>query len=104
MAVYFKSHNTSFNSTAIAAVAGKRIRVRRLIVTSAINTRITLQQDLGGPNQADIAPVLESRQGGSPIDLSFPDECPQTAVGESLGYVASAIGDYGIWIEYDLAV
>jgi len=103
MAVYFQSHTTGFNANVISAVPGKRIRVRRLIFSTAVNTSFTLRQDVGGGNQADIAATLQGRTGAGAMDLRFEQEMPQTAPGEALGYFTDGFGNYGVWIEYDLA-
>jgi len=102
MAVYFQSHTDGFSGNVVAAVAGKRIRVRRLIVSTSVNTGFTLRQDVGGPDQADVAPTLQGRTGGTAIDLRFDREAPQTAPGKALGYFTDGIGAYGVWIEYEL--
>jgi hypothetical protein len=102
MAVYYQSHTTGFNDNAIGAVAGKRIRVRRLIVSSAVNTSFTLKQDVGGPDQADVSPAFQVRNGSAGVNYRFPREAPEAAPGKALGYMTDGIGNYGVWIEYDL--
>lgn len=102
MAVYFQTHAGLFSGEAVAAVADKRIRVRRFILTSSINQSVTLKQDVGGASDAAICCTLYARSGGSAIDLRFDESQPQTGAGLSLGYTADAAGDYAVWIEYDV--
>lgn len=100
--VYFQTHTSGFSSNVISATAGRRIRVRRLILTTAVNTQFTIRQDVGGASDAAIAMTIEGRAGAGAIDLHFKSEMPQTAAGLALGYDATGIGNYGVWIEYDL--
>ena len=65
MAVYFQTHAGLFSGEAVAAVADKRIRVRRFILTSSINQSVTLKQDVGGASDAAICCTLYARSGGS---------------------------------------
>jgi len=103
MAVYFQTHSAMFSGGVVAAVAGKRIRVRRIIVTSSVNQTLTLKQDPGGASEAPLLCTLYARSGGAALDLAFDASPPQTAPGLALGYTTDAAGDYGVWLEYDLA-
>lgn len=100
--VHYQTHTSGFAANVVAATAGKRIRVQRVILSTAINTQFTLKQDIGGASDAAIGPTFEGRAGAGPMDLRFRKEQPQTAPGVALGYESTGIGNYGVWIEYDL--
>lgn len=102
MAVYFASHVAGVSAPAVAAVPGKRIRLKRLIVSTDTNTGFTLAQDIGGASAADISPKFQIRASGGGIDYVFIDEKPQTGPGLSLGYTIDAVSaSTGVWIEYE---
>lgn len=102
MAAYFVSNLTSTTATVSPAVAGKRIRIRRLIISTSINGSIEFKQDVGGPSEAIVLPQLEARATGPALDLAFERELPQTAPGLALGYESAIAGEHGIWVEYDV--
>jgi len=103
MAVYFGSHTMEGSATVSGGVAGRRLRVRRVIITTSLNGEVQIKQDPGGPSEALILPPLQARAGGSVLDLCFDRELPQTGPGMSLGYSTTVPGRHGVWIEYDEA-
>lgn len=102
MAAFFWSHLSAEVRTIASGVSGKRLRIRRLIVSSAASGAFTFLEDPGGPNQAAILPILQLRAGDSGLDLRFDEEIPQTAPGESLGYETFITAAHGVWVEYDI--
>lgn len=103
MAVYFATHQAGIAQVAVLGTAGKRIRVRRLIVSTDTNSTFVLQQDVGGAAQADVSPRFQARAGGTALNFSFPNEKPETAPGHSLGYLIDAVSaTSAVWIEYDI--
>ena len=102
MAVYFASNLTSTTATISPPVAGKRIRIRRLIVSTSVNGGIEFKQDIGGSSEAIVLPQLEARSTGPALNLAFARELPQTAPGLALGYESAIAGQHGVWVEYDV--
>lgn len=102
MAVYFATHAAETSATIAAAVSGRRIRIRRVIVSTAANGGVEFKQDVGGGSEARILPELQARSTGPALDFSFDKELPQAAPGLSIGYESAIAGDHGIWVEYDV--
>jgi len=102
MAVYFATHLGAGTSTIASAVSGRRIRIRRLIVSTATSGGIEFKQDIGGGSEARILPELQARSTGRALDFTFDGEIPQAAPGLSIGYESAIAGDHGIWVEYDV--
>lgn len=103
MATYFATHNNANSSTVAAATPGKRIRIRRLIVSATLDGTIEFKQDIGGDFEQRLLPELAASAAGPALDLRFERELPQTESGLALGYESAIAGKHGIWIEYDLA-
>lgn len=102
MAVYF-ADNPAIGEI-VAGVAGRIIRVRRVIFTSDQNGWFELRHSPGTGQEAPIAPRLYMRAAGmSPMDLSFPREVPQTPAGAGLGFHTEMASGFSLWVEYELA-
>ncbi len=102
MAVYFGTFSTVTNTNIIAAVAGKRVCVNRLIFSTSVNAGFTLYQDVGGASEAAISCAFQGRSAGTALNLEFADEKPQTGAGLALGIQCDGVGNWGLWIEYEL--
>ena len=102
MAVYSASLTGPLTVVGAVSAAGKRVRIRRLIVTTSANGAVTLKQDIGGAGESELFPIIQARSQGPALDLLFDREMPQTASGLALGVETNIEGDHGIWIEYDL--
>ncbi|RMF71779.1 MAG: hypothetical protein D6744_17495 [Planctomycetota bacterium] len=102
MAVYSATLSGVISVASAVASPGKRVRIRRLIVTTAVNGSLTLKQDIGGADETAVFPTIQARAQGPALDLYFDREMPQTAPGLALGFESGVAGDHGIWIEYDL--
>ncbi len=101
MAIYFADHAAPSAGTVVMPTGDTRVRVRRLLVTTAANGVVRLKQN-PGPQEVLLTPSLQARAAGPPMDLSFTREYPQTEVEASLGYVTEIDGPHSIWIEYEL--
>lgn len=101
MAVFFKTYASASAETVAPAVAGKIIRLRRVIFTTATNGKLALRQDPGGGSEAPITPDWQGRGGGSPVDIVFASEFPAAGRGLSLGLTTDIADAHGVWIEYE---
>lgn len=99
--VFFVSLASAESNLVQGAVDGKRIRVRRVIITTDTNGSVMLMADPSGAN-TPVMPRLEARAAGSPVDLYFEREFPITGSGEALGFSTDVGGRHGLWIEYEL--
>lgn len=98
MAVYWSNETApQVSKQAVAAAPGKRIRVRRLHVTTDANGSVELRSDA-----TPITPAYQARLGGTALDKNYPREVPQTQPGEALNFATGITGNYTIWIEYEI--
>ena len=101
MAVFFDTYASAASAAVAPAVAGKIVRIHRVVFTTATNGKLVLLQDPGGGSEAKITPDLQGRGGGSPVDLPFSREFPAAARGLSVGLTTDIADAHGVWIEYE---
>lgn len=85
----------------VAAVAGKQIRVRRVILCTDSNAAFYLRNG----SDAAIAPAIILRPAGTCLaDITYRDVLPQTPAGSAmkLYYGGAVLTTHSIWLEYVL--
>ena len=101
MAVYFAEHSGPAAATAVLPSPGRRVRIRRLLLSTGTSGAVRLKQD-PGPDEQAVLPPLFVRAGGPALDARFGREFPQTDVGQTLCYASDIDGPHSIWLEYEL--
>ena len=94
MAIALITAAAESTTTAVAAVAGKIIRIRKLMVS--VNAEITFKS-----GTTTILPVVVTPSVRT-FMYTFGADTPQTAVGEALNAANAAASDAGVWIAYDV--
>ena len=101
MAVFFAEHAGPAASTAVLATPGRRVRIRRLLISTGTSGAVRIKGN-PGPSEQALLPPLFVRAGGPALDADFVREFPQTEPDQSLGYTSDIDGPHSIWLEYDL--
>ena len=101
MSTYFANHIGPTAVTAILPDAHRRVRIRRLLLTTSASGAVRFKRN-PGPSEVFILPDLHLRAGGPALDVSFDEEFPQTQRNDALGYTTDIAGAHSVWMEYEL--